>query len=124
MKHCPYQCPKTKNFLEYNGISIIKDIQYRQYSTNKCKKCPYHDKCTSQEKRTLYQINESEIQHIIEYYQSEIGQKNYSFRGIYSEGNFAILREARKYREIKVRGITKTETELTRTTIIHNIKKK
>lgn len=77
-----YECPKTKNLLEYHGIKVNNDIPYRQYYTNKCKKCPYHDKCTSQTRRTLQDINEPEIEHINQYFKSDEGQLNYPNRGI------------------------------------------
>ena len=119
-----YECPKTGNYLEHKN-TVIKDnnIQYRQYWTNECKKCPYHDKCTSQSKRILEDVNEPEINYINELFNSLHGQNFYPKRGSYAEGNFGTLTEARNFRGIKVRGQQKVDNQLTRTVIIHNIKK-
>lgn len=60
---------------------------------------------------------------INDFFLSPEGQKLYPHRGHYSEGNFADLPEARNFREIKVRGKTKTDNQITLTINIHNTKK-
>ena len=119
-----FECPLTKYELSFQQITEDKNgIEYREYWTNECKKCPYLNKCTSQNKRKLRRINEPEIIHINSYYHSEKGKEVSKKRGYYAEGNFAILLGIRNFRGIKVLGIDKVDLELTRFVIVHNTMK-
>lgn len=119
-----YECPVMKYLLNFQKIvTDTNGIEYREYSTNKCRKCPNLKECTSQSKRKILRINEPEIIHINEYSQSKEGKETLSKRGSYCEGGFGTLFEARKFRGIKTRGEENADAELTRFTIIHNVLK-
>lgn len=119
-----FECPVMHYFLEFQRITTdSKDIEYREYWTNKCKTCPHHDECTSQKKRVIRTINEPEIIQIRKFYESPEGQEAYTKRGPYAEGGFALLLYVRNFRGIRVRGIENVDLELTRFIIQHNILK-
>ena len=119
-----FECPVMHYFLEFQRISTdSKDIEYREYWTDKCKTCPHHDECTSQKKRVIRTINEPEIIHIREFYESPQGQEAYAKRAPYGEGGFALLLYVRNFRGIRVRGIENVDLELTRFITQHNILK-
>ena len=119
-----YKCPVMNHLLTFQRIVEDKDgMEYREYSTEKCKTCPHLEKCTSQNKRKILIINEPEIQHINKFYQSERGQKIKDKRSSYAEGTFAANIYIRNFRGIKLRGIENVDLELTPLMIIHNILK-
>ena len=119
-----FECPVMHYFLDFQRTKRnSKDIEYREYWTNKCKTCPHHDECTSQDKRVIRKINEPEIIHIKEFYESTQGQEAYSKRAPYAEGSFAIQLAVRNFRRIKVRGEDNVDLELTRFITQHNILK-
>ena len=119
-----FECPVMKYLLNFQRIVENKDgVEYREYSTSKCKNCPHLKKCTSQNKRKILIINEPEIQHINEFYQSERGQEIKNKRSAYAEGTFAATIEIRNFRGIKTRGEERVNLELTPMMIIHNILK-
>ena len=118
-----YKCPVMEFLLEFQRIVNKNGVEYREYWTNKCKKCPHLDKCTSQDKRLIRRVNEEEIIFINNVFDSSIGAESYPKRSSLSEGGFGILFEARNFRGNKVRGIENVEIELARSIIIHNVKK-
>lgn len=114
-----------------NGCKLIKKksitqngIEYKAYRTDECTKCPDHDLCTSENKRTIKDKHDPILDFIKRTYYSEEGQEMYFGRESHAEGAFAILFESRNFRGIKTRWTKRVNDELTLTTITHNIKKK
>ena len=49
-----FECPVMHYLLKFQRIvEDENNIEYREYWTNKCKKCPNLEKCTSQNKRII-----------------------------------------------------------------------
>ena len=117
-----YFCPNGSKLTRKMNI-IQNGIEYRVYRTNDCKTCPDHDKCTSENKRTIKDRYDPQLDSIKKEYYSQKGQEIYSGRGSHAEGAFAILSEARNFRGIKTSGTKRVNDELTLTVITHNIKK-
>ena len=122
-KEDAYLCPAGIKLTRKNNSITKKGIKKR-YNAKECEKCKYLAKCSKKEyRREITDTFDPILDEIKKEYYTEYGQTAYSGRGSHAEGGFAILLESRNFRGIKTKGVTKTNNEMTRTTITHNIKK-
>ena len=117
-----YKCPNNCILTRQNNITQ-NGIEYRVYSSNECKTCPDHDKCTKESKRKIKDRYDPILDSIRDDYYSEFGQETYPKRGSKSEGIFAILFESRNFRGLRTTGLKRANDEMTLTAITHNLKK-
>ena len=118
-----FTCPYGKK-LTPSGHKMINGILNEIYTTDKCPECPYKEKCAKKHKyRKIFEplspafIEEKRI------FQSPQGKKLYKLRPIFSEGNFANLKNHQEFTKSKRIGIKKVDIDLKLEAIVINIKK-
>lgn len=116
---CPYGQKLTPS-----GHKMINGILNEIYMTDKCPECPYKKQCAKKHKyRKLFEpvspafIEEKRI------FQSPQGKKLYKLRPIFSEGNFANLKNHQEFTKSRRIGIKKVDIDLKLEAIVINIKK-
>ena len=121
-KNDTYTCPQG-SVLFYKNDRKLNNVWNKVYSTNDCKTCSEHDKCTKSRIREIFEPCNPLRWKLKEDYHSDMGQKYYKKRGYINEGYFGILKNARKFQTLERRGIKNAQKELTIRAIAHNIQK-
>ena len=121
-KNDTYTCPQG-SVLFYKNDRKLNDVWNKVYSTNDCKTCSEHDKCTKSRIREIFEPCNPLRWKLKDDYHSDMGQKYYKKRGYINEGYFGILKNARKFQTLERRGIKNAQKELTIRAIAHNIQK-
>lgn len=123
--------PEEDAYLCPFGMLLTRHDQYNKtnrkttlYACDHCHECPYKELCAKDKDRREFRekINPA-IEEVRFFFYSDFGQEYYSHRGHYAESIFAIIFESRNFRGVKNRGLKRVNSELTRSSITHNLKK-
>ena len=115
-----YVCPFAEN-LNYKIENTGGEIK-RVFSTNACPGCPFHDRCAGKSKYRKFK--ESVHPLILETRKNYIAAVElffYKYRGIFSEGGFGTLKNARQYPDLQRRGLKKADIDLKLEAIVDNL---
>lgn len=106
-----YVCP-CGEILPKGDIKNIKGTLKYRFRTEACPDCPFHDECTSRKYRDLYEPVHPLVLESKKNFLSDAGQYYYKFRGIYSEGGFGTMKNAREYPGLRRKGKQKADIDL------------
>lgn len=115
-----YKCPYDK--MENTGIHKIKGENKRVFKSTKCPECPFHDECAKNSKyRVFYESSHPLILEMRKNFIAAVELFLYKYRGIFSEGGFGTLKNAREYPDLKRRGKQKADIDLKIEAIVDNL---
>ena len=115
-----YQCPYDK--IENRGIHKIRGENKRVFKSTKCPECPFHNKCAGNSKyRVFHESTHPLILELRKNFIASVELSIYQYRGIYSEGGFGTLKNARQYPDLKRRGKQKADIDLKIESTVDNL---
>lgn len=98
--------------IQHMGVHQTKQGLKRIFKANKCPECPFHSSCTNLKFKEFRESPHPLILEIKKNFISAVEIFMYQYRGIYSEGGFGTLKNARKYPDLKRRGKQKADIDL------------
>ena len=98
--------------IQHMGVHQTKQGLKRIFKANKCPECPFHSSCTNLKFKEFRESPHPLILEIKKNFISAVEIFMYQYRGIYSEGGFGTLKNARKYPDLKKRGKQKADIDL------------
>ena len=107
--------------IQHIGVQKTKQGLKRIFRASKCGECPYHEKCTNLKFKEFRESAHPLILEIKKNFISAVEIFMYQYRGIFSEGGFGTLKNARQYPDLKRRGKQKADMDLKIEAIVDNL---